>query len=775
MARWGRRPNRNLLKRAAASVRELFASSGPSTSVPAIPSRSKDDWSSGDYNPDPLLKEKGQGLELFDRMMLDDCISGTMDLKKRLVLSADWEIKAASNSAEDMKIRDFVKENFETMEFPADPTKREPARPSFLSLLDNLLDARVYGFKVAVPHLIGDAGLWRYDRIICKPSYDIQFHVNQETDQLDYLYVGQSGMTTPKKEDQIDPSKVILFVWPYVKDASWYGRSDLSQIYREFFSKEGHVKFRNKHGQKFGSPTVVAEYRSDLSEEQLTALKSCLNNWQDDLVVYIPSDWHAEKQEYLPQAKVYFLEQKQNGQAQYNETIEEINKSIRRKELVPDMAGFTDVRSGSRALGESQFSGVMDLDTRVARFRLCDCINAQGIAPIVRWNFGPDVGLPKLTFVGDGEGFSKAKAEAIAVAKEAEIIKPQEKWIRPYLAIPESDLPEGDEEIPGEVPPPETPEPPKGEPEATEPVEEGGEKSPMRFTDDRRFNAKQALTWYDQIEGAATPIVAQALAEVARASSDQAQRNGAMNGDWDKIEDLKAPGVWKKQIRDAYQIAMGRMYFNGRVSSNQELHKARPQKFQDVEPLQWPEWGETDLFLDRGWIEKWLKQRGLSLTPDDRDAITYIRKYAFRMAGIDTQKVVTDVGTLIYTRINTMTTREIVNLIEGDIAGKAKATAETIVRNNASEAFNNGRMTTFRQAGDIVQGYVYDAILDGNETDFCHEQDGRYIEARDPMFVRVIPPNHDNCRSVMSPILQGEEIPAKKWLHSLLPSKRFGG
>jgi SPP1 gp7 family putative phage head morphogenesis protein len=756
-----RQRRKTFRERFRAAGREFFAAT-PTTKAPTIPSRSIHEYREYDYNPDPLLYEKGKGLELFDRMLMDDVIAGTMDLKKRLTLSANWQIQEASQDARDLETRDFVAENLESLEYPMDE-KRDPARPSFISTLDNLLDARSYGFKLAVPHVVGDAGRWIYRSIICKPSYEIQFYVDQESDELLYIYVGEpeQGASLDKNE-RIDPSSVILFVWPYVRDANWYGRSDLSAIYREFFAKAHHFKFRNIHGQKFGSPTVVAEFRSDLSEDQITALKSSLDNWQDDLVIYIPADWHQEREEYLPQAKVSFLEQKQNGQAQYTETIKAIDNSMRRKLLTPDMAGFTDTKYGSRALGESQFANVMTLDTRYTRNQLCNVVNAQIIWPLVRWNFGPDAACPKLVAAGDGEGYTQAKAEAIKVGQECGLVSTSEKWVRPWAGIPDS------EEIPEEEPTP-TPAPEEPKPQA-----DGDEKPGMqKMARSSRFNAKQARRWYDQIEGAADPIAEQALAETARAASEQAQKNGAMEGDWAKINDIKAPGKWVRQLRRAYEVSGSRMYFHGRLAASQELGGAR--RMRDVEQIGWPEWEETEQFLDRSWVESWLKEHGLEFTAADREAILYCRKYSFYMSGVKSQETVAKVGTLIFNNAKTMTTREMVDLIEADIAGKAKVTAQTIVRNNSSEMFNNGRMQTFREAGDIVQGYMYDAILDGRETPFCHEQDGRYIEARNPMFSRIIPPNHDNCRSVLSPVLKGETPPAEKWLQGTVPSKRFGG
>lgn len=74
---------------------------------------------------------------------------------------------------------------------------------------------------------------------------------------------------------------------------------------------------------------------------------------------------------------------------------------------------------------------------------------------------------------------------------------------------------------------------------------------------------------------------------------------------------------------------------------------------------------------------------------------------------------------------------------------------ETIFRTNVQNAYGAGR---FRQAShpDVLAErpvWMFDAILDGRETDICRACDGTKLEADAPWWATHTPPLHFNCRS----------------------------
>jgi SPP1 gp7 family putative phage head morphogenesis protein len=74
---------------------------------------------------------------------------------------------------------------------------------------------------------------------------------------------------------------------------------------------------------------------------------------------------------------------------------------------------------------------------------------------------------------------------------------------------------------------------------------------------------------------------------------------------------------------------------------------------------------------------------------------------------------------------------------------------ETIFRTNIQNAYSAGR---YRQATtpEVLEDrpvWMFDAILDGRETEFCNTCDGIKRPADDPWWKTHYPPGHFNCRS----------------------------
>lgn len=87
--------------------------------------------------------------------------------------------------------------------------------------------------------------------------------------------------------------------------------------------------------------------------------------------------------------------------------------------------------------------------------------------------------------------------------------------------------------------------------------------------------------------------------------------------------------------------------------------------------------------------------------------------------------------------------------------------AETIVRTNYTEAFNLGILNQSVEVdprGEFIQGFEFSAILDTRTTEVCTHLDGRIFRPDDPNLLKLQPPRHFNCRSVLVPIFIDEEI-----------------
>lgn len=77
-----------------------------------------------------------------------------------------------------------------------------------------------------------------------------------------------------------------------------------------------------------------------------------------------------------------------------------------------------------------------------------------------------------------------------------------------------------------------------------------------------------------------------------------------------------------------------------------------------------------------------------------------------------------------------------------------------------TEAYNSGRLEEMQdpEMDIFIKGIEYSAILDERTTPICEFLHGKVFEKDDPDIDRLSAPNHFNCRSVMVPVMVGEEV-----------------
>ena len=167
--------------------------------------------------------------------------------------------------------------------------------------------------------------------------------------------------------------------------------------------------------------------------------------------------------------------------------------------------------------------------------------------------------------------------------------------------------------------------------------------------------------------------------------------------------------------------------------------------------------------------------RGPMFTPVD--ALKFLRNKNFYISSVLKDSLLKEAKAIIYNAIKvgeipTETQQKLKQLFEPyvgnedvlkpDRDGVMRATEpyriETILRTNATESFNMGRLTEGRRLGKFVQGFQYSAILDDRTTQICEELDGRIFRSDDPQLNELTPPNHFNCRSLIVAIPIGVEI-----------------
>jgi len=89
---------------------------------------------------------------------------------------------------------------------------------------------------------------------------------------------------------------------------------------------------------------------------------------------------------------------------------------------------------------------------------------------------------------------------------------------------------------------------------------------------------------------------------------------------------------------------------------------------------------------------------------------------------------------------------------------------KAIARTESTRAFNLGILTEGLRS-DLVVAYRFDAVMDDRTTDICKSRNGKVIPIEDEeLIVHNTPPLHVNCRSVLVPVFEFENVDKMDYL-----------
>lgn len=669
-------------------------------------------------NPDRVITDNNKDLKLYDLMLLDDKIKNTLDIFKRMVTSVGGDFIPASKDPIDKEICEFVKDVFDNMKI------------RFWDVFDNMLDARAYGFKCG--EIMWDVrdGKVVIENIKFKHSLYFDFDYD-EYSELSEVRVGyRVGKDTAVSADEFK-QKFLYFVNPYLKDQNYYGESDLMAVYGQWRAKVQISRFRNMYLQNYGFPIPVGVYDSaSTTKQEVEDLKEYLEKFQEQMFFLIPGKRGADgKLNGKIQIDFHKVETT-GGSGAFSETIDQLDKQIARKLLIPDKAGFTESAGGSYNLGENQFD-VLKMFIVDYQGRLEDVINAL-VKQLVDYNYPNVKAYPEWGFQSDE---SKLTYEMLNTLIQNKIIDKREKWIRKFVGIPELDQDEQKEideanrlEPPSPIP-------------SFRPVffkEKFKRESPTNF--------KKIKEQYDTKEEEFVSKYVKLMKQIQIDVVNQVKKKGMIENQ-DAIKTLRIP---KTDIKNLFSNYFAEMYISGKVDGIDEIETKLNKVKKEL--MQYEQFKPDDdlLWLDREWVDKYLKKYGElgTLSKKDKKYLKNYREKAFYITGETEQDVINTVQKTIASGVrNGLSTDVIVSKIAEDLSAEREKYALTIARTNAADTYNSGRMNMFLddKVSPYIEAYQYSAILDDVTTPFCADHDGQIIKPSDPEFGRINPPNHFNA------------------------------
>lgn len=139
------------------------------------------------------------------------------------------------------------------------------------------------------------------------------------------------------------------------------------------------------------------------------------------------------------------------------------------------------------------------------------------------------------------------------------------------------------------------------------------------------------------------------------------------------------------------------------------------------------------------------------------------QRKAFTVTEVTNARLVTDVFNALASALEQGTTfddfkQAIGPQLAAAWGGEDPARLETIFRTNLNKAYNDGRHVI--ASAPVVRRmrpfYRMDGIDDDRQSDMCAEMMGTVLPADDPYWSSHTPPNHPNCRCVLTPLSEEE-------------------
>jgi SPP1 gp7 family putative phage head morphogenesis protein len=164
--------------------------------------------------------------------------------------------------------------------------------------------------------------------------------------------------------------------------------------------------------------------------------------------------------------------------------------------------------------------------------------------------------------------------------------------------------------------------------------------------------------------------------------------------------------------------------------------------------------GMNEIQLQLSMAEKWSSPFNKGIN----NANSYYDAYAVKLAGMTDQSLLKKTQDIIKEGIKSgETTKATIKRLEGLYPSFSKTRLENIVRTESGKCYNWGRLNTFYQNSDVVEGVRFSAILDGRTTDICIARNGLILPLTDQAGIASnTPPLHYQCRSIWTPVAIGQ-------------------
>lgn len=734
------------------------------------------------YNPDELKAWKG--IDIYRRMLRDPQVKAAFNLITSIILSRNWRFEAQDDDPRQAEIADFFTFTLE-----------QALRGTFRQAMRAILLAKANGVSVSEKVYetveFNGATRWALRALKPKPVDTFQFEVD--------AFGNLTGLSQQQnaRRVKLDPRKFVFHVNHPELDEVW-GESDLRAVYRAYWRKDIIQRFWDIYLERMAGGFLVAmvdDKAGAIGSGEETDLKNILSNPSGTTGIIMPAGYKLEVE--LP-----------GTTDAYEKAVTHCDMQIGRGLMLSGLLGFSpQPHVGSLAAAKPQFRAFMTVVMEEGD-AVADTLNEQVFPELALWNFG-ETRPPLFRFdrYTDEDKLEIAKQWINAINNQAVLgTLEDENRLRELMDFDERDPAEEvitrGRNVP--QPPPAGGNPQNSPPGPTDPPPpEPDVQAAARFADHRtppwqrridfpalakRLDALEAA-YRDELAGAVDSAW-QGVQRVLRDFLGSEQK--PQPDDATRIASESVPPEARRQLQGAVAGHLQAAYDFGRRTAQGELDDAagaaplamaQRLRFAIGQARQVavrcrrdaPEyiWGVAEFVqgvrLDTA--AAYFRARGFQISGDISEAIRKAVEQVLLGAiteGKSIREVVAELEPLL---------KDVIG--EYDAAGRRinlGARLSTIARTTLAEAFNQAQLAVYTDpdVGDFVQAFEYSAVLDSRTTPFCRAYDGRVVLKSDPIWSRIVPPNHFNCRSRLIPVTAVDDFQPDGAL-PVEPAPGFGG
>ncbi len=383
-------------------------------------------------NPDKILAQKG--VMIYDTMKHEDeKISSQLRTRASETNSLPWEIQAASDDPQDIKIRDSVINVLNNI------------KGTFSSTIGDMLTAPQHGFKLLEiiwndePFVGGEfAGQWGLKAIKSKPSSQLDFDTDKYNNVLGVKLSRRARRALNiSDDDSFDYRKFIHVVFES-QNGNPYGTSILRELFWKYYFKKNGWKFFAVYVERFATPLTVLTHalkseRGNLKAEEkeyIASLLSMLDSIGNSAGILLGEN-----------EKIEFAKALAGGEKAFRSFIADCEAAISQSITGQVLATSQGDRTGANSLGQThkkQLVKAGETDQNMIEFALNDSIHAI-IKQIVDVNYIGVVNYPKFKFIPKDTEEVDSKIKRVKTGFEINLPMSKEQIYRELNLTPPKD------------------------------------------------------------------------------------------------------------------------------------------------------------------------------------------------------------------------------------------------------------------------------------------------------------------------------------------------